>query len=166
MIFRDRVDGGQQLAAKLERFRAERPIVLGLPRGGVPVALEVALRLGAELDLVVVRKLAAPHAPEYAIGAIAEGGAVYVRGEALADADLGTEDVAALAEREAEELARRVRAYRGDGAMPKLAGRTVLVVDDGAATGATAHAAARSVRQAGAAHVILAAPVIAATISG
>lgn len=151
-----------KLAEKLERFRAEHPIVLGLTRGGVPVALEVARSLGAELDVIVVRKLGAPQCPEYAVGAIAEGGAVYVRRDAQLEVGLRDEDVAALAEREALELARRVRLYRGGRAMPELDGRTVIVVDDGVATGATAHAAARAARQRGAAHVVLAAPVIAA----
>lgn len=162
MVFRDRIDGGRQLAGKLEHHRAEHPIVLGLTRGGVPVALEVARSLDADLDIIVVRKLGAPECPEYAIGAIAEGGAVYVRQDALREVGLGAEDVAALAEREAVELSRRVRSYRGDGSMPDLAGRTAIIVDDGVATGATARAAARAARQRGAARVVLAAPVIAA----
>jgi putative phosphoribosyl transferase len=162
MVFRDREQGGRLLAEKLERYRAERPIVLGLTRGGVPVALEVARSLGADLDLIVVRKIGAPECPEYAIGAIAEGGAVYVRREALSEVGLGDDDVMALAEQEAVELARRVRVYRGDRPMPDLAGRTVIVVDDGVATGATARAAGRAARERGAARVVLAAPVIAA----
>jgi putative phosphoribosyl transferase len=111
----------------------------------------------------VARKIGVPGYPEYAIGAIAEGGAVYVRREALPDAGLTEEDVAALAEREASELARRVRVYRGGRPIPELTGRTAIVVDDGVATGATARAAARSARLHGAAHVVLAAPVIAAS---
>jgi putative phosphoribosyl transferase len=162
MVFRDRSDGGRQLAAKLERYHGERPIVLGLTRGGVPVAFEVARSLGVELDIIVVRKIGAPGCPEYAIGAIAEGGAAFVRRESQLEVGLGDEDVAALAEREAVELARRVRLYRGARPMPDLGGRTVIIVDDGVATGATAHAAARAARQRGAAHVVLAAPVIAA----
>jgi putative phosphoribosyl transferase len=162
MVFRDRSDGGRRLAGKLERYRAEHPIVLGLTRGGVPVALEVARALGAELDVLVVRKIGAPGCPEYAIGAIAEGGAVYVRREAQLEIGLGGDAFAALAEREAAELARRVRVYRGSRPMPDLARRIAIVVDDGVATGATAHAAARAARQRGAARVVLAAPVIAA----
>ncbi len=161
-MFRDRAHAGRLLAAKLERYRAERPIVLGLTRGGVPVAFEVARHLVADLDVIVVRKIGAPGSPEYAIGAIAEGGAVYVNREALRDVGIGDDQVADLAEREAVELARRVRAYRGDHKMPDLAGRTVLVVDDGVATGATARAAGRSARQRGAARLVLAVPVIAA----
>jgi len=162
MMFRDRAHAGRLLAAKLERYRAERPIVLGLTRGGVPVAFEVARHLEADLDVIVVRKIGAPGSPEYAVGAIAEGGAVYVNREALRDVGIGDDQVADLAEHEAVELARRVRVYRGDRKAPDLAERTVLVVDDGVATGATARAAGRSVRQRGAAHLILAAPVIAA----
>lgn len=163
MRFRDRQHGGRLLSAKLERYRAERPIVLGLTRGGVPVALEVSLALGAELDVMVVRKIGAPGCPEYAIGAVAEGGSTYVRHDAVREVGLGEDDVARLAEREAVEIVRRVRTYRGDRPPPDLAGRTVIVVDDGVATGATARAAARAARQRGAARVVLAAPVIAAT---
>jgi len=161
-MFRDRAHAGRLLAAKLEPYRAERPIVLGLTRGGVPVAFEVARHLEVDLDVIVVRKIGAPGSPEYAVGAIAEGGAVYVNREALRDVGIVDEQVADLAEHEAVELARRVRVYRGDREMPDLAGRTVLVVDDGVATGATARAAGRSVRQRGAARLVLAAPVIAA----
>jgi putative phosphoribosyl transferase len=162
MIFRDREDGGRQLARALEGYRPARPVVLGLTRGGMPVAREVARALDAELDVVVVRKIGAPGSPEYAIGAVAEGGATYVRRDALREARLSEEDVAELAEREAVELARRVRLYRGDRPPLDLAGRTVIVVDDGVATGATARAAARAARRRGAGRVVLAAPVIAA----
>ena len=163
MVFRDRAHAGAMLAQKLERFRAERPVVFGLTRGGVPVAFEVARFLGAPLEPMVVRKLGAPGCPEYAVGAIAEGGAVYVNPEALLEVGLRDEEVAALAAAEAAELARRVRAYRGDRSFPDLTGRTAIVVDDGVATGATARAAGRAAREAGAARVVLAAPVIAAS---
>jgi putative phosphoribosyl transferase len=128
----------------------------------VPVALEVARALEAELDVMVVRKIGAPDSPEYAVGAIAEGGAVYVRPEALREVGAGPAWLAEVAAREGAEIARRMRAYRGARPMRDLAGRTVIVVDDGVATGATARAAARAARERGAARVVLAAPVLAA----
>ena len=161
MIFRDRQEAGRLLAERLAGRKLERAVVLALPRGGVPVAFEVARRLGAEMEVLVVRKLGAPGFPEYAVGAIAEGGATYLNREALRELGLRDADVAALAAREADELARRVHRYRGSRALPELGGRTALVVDDGVATGATARAAARTARQRGAARVILAAPVVA-----
>ena len=162
MIFRDRTHAGRLLAGRLGAYRAERPIVLGLTRGGVPVAVEVARLLDAELDVMVVRKIGAPGSPEYAVGAIAEGGAVFISREALRDVGVGDEWVTEVAAREGAEVARRMQAYRGDRPMRDLAGRTVIVVDDGVATGATARAAGRAARERGAARVVLAAPVIAA----
>jgi putative phosphoribosyl transferase len=162
MIFRDRTHAGRLLGGRLESYRTERPIILGLTRGGVPVAAEVARLLDAELDVMVVRKIGAPGSPEYAVGAIAEGGAVFVSPEALRDVGADDQWLAEVAAREGAELARRTHAYRGDRPMRDLAGRTVIVVDDGVATGATARAAGRAARQRGAARVVLAAPVIAA----
>ncbi|WP_255821705.1 phosphoribosyltransferase, partial [Anaeromyxobacter sp. SG26] len=153
MIFDDRSQAGRLLAAALEGYRGERPVVLGLTRGGVPVAYEVARALGAPLDVLVARKLGAPGDPEYAVGAIAEGGAVYVSRDAVRETGLSEEEVAVLAEREAAELQRRVRAYRGSREAPDVAARTVILVDDGVATGATARAAARAARRWGAARV-------------
>ncbi len=165
-MFGDRLEAGALLARRLEHLRASQPIVLGVTRGGVVVAAEVARVLGAPLDIVVVRKLGVPGFPECAMGAIAEGGGTYVNAELLQELGLGEEEVAAIAEREAIELARRVRAYRGSRGFPDIRGRTVIVVDDGIATGATACAAVRTARRRGAAHVILAAPVIAAESEG
>jgi putative phosphoribosyl transferase len=161
MRFGNRMHAGRLLAAELERFRAERPIVLGLTRGGVPVAAEVARALDAELDIMVVRKIGAPGSPEYALGAVAEGGAVYLSAEALLEIGAHDEWVAEIADREGAEIERRVHAYRGDRPMRELAGRTVIVVDDGVATGATVRAAGRAARQRDAARVVLATPVIA-----
>jgi putative phosphoribosyl transferase len=149
------------LAGRLAHLRGEQPVVLGLARGGIPVALEVARGLGAGLEVLVARKLGAPQYPEYAIGAIAEGGALYLRPGALAEVGLDEDSLDTLVRREAGEIARRIRAYRGDRPLPALEGRTAIVVDDGVATGATARAAARAIRQAGARRVVLAAPVIA-----
>jgi putative phosphoribosyl transferase len=161
MAFRDREQAGRMLAGRLTHLRGARPVILGLARGGVPVAREVARELGAGLEVLVARKLGAPQYPEYAIGAVAEGGALYVRPGALAEVGIGEEALSALVRRETAELARRVRTYRGDRPLPGMEGRTAIVVDDGVATGATARAAARAVRQAGASRVVLAAPVIA-----
>jgi putative phosphoribosyl transferase len=161
MIFEDRVEAGRQLAEELGRYRSEPVVVLGLPRGGVPVAAEVARALRAPLDVLVVRKLGAPGMPELAVGAIAEGGVVHVSPDAIASLALSHEDVVAVAEREAAELDRRVRRYRGARPITDLHGRTALVVDDGVATGRTAIAAARAARELGAARVVLAAPVVA-----
>lgn len=157
--FADRVEAGRRLAAALDDHRGADAVVLGLPRGGVVVAAEVARALGCPLDVVVVRKLGAPIQPELAMGAIAEGGVrvldEFVAREVGADAS----DVAAVERRERAALDDRVRRYRGARPRQALDGRTAIVIDDGIATGATARAACVSVRQAGAARVVMAAPV-------
>lgn len=161
MLFEDRTEAGRRLAIELERWRSERPVVIGLPRGGVPVAAEVASALGAPLDVLVVRKLGAPGMPEYGMGAIAEGGVVHLSRDAMASMGLTDLDLGPVAEREARELERRVRIFRGERPIENLRGRTVIVVDDGIATGGTAMAAVKAVRELGADKVILAAPVVA-----
>lgn len=161
--FADRRDAGEQLAAALAALAAQRLVppllVLGLPRGGVPVAFEVARVLGAPLDVMVVRKVGMPGHEELAIGAIASG-SIVVRESGidpwLARAMLPFET---LVERQRRELERRERAYRGDRAPLELKGRTVVLVDDGLATGATMLAAVRACRQGGAARIVAAAPV-------
>ncbi len=159
--FINRRDAGQQLAAPLQPLAAEQPVVIGLPRGGVPVAAEVAVALGAVLEVLAVRKIGAPGNPEYGIGAIAEGGTrVFDRGAVAAlgiDGDTLEEIVAS----EEAELRRRVELYRGDRPLVSLQGRTAIVVDDGVATGVTDTAALRAVHRGAPKRLVLAVPVCA-----
>jgi putative phosphoribosyl transferase len=158
-LFCDRHDAGRRLAALLEPLRGEHPLILAIPRGGVPVAAEVARALRAPLDVVVVRKLGAPENPEYALGALAEGGVHVLSERAVAALGISALAVAYLLSRGEAELEDRVRRYRGGREPLALTGRTAIVVDDGLATGRSALAATRSLRVRGAARVILAVPV-------
>jgi len=159
MSFVDRADAGRRLAALLERLRGSDVVVVGLPRGGVPVAFEVARVLDAPLDVIVVRKLGVPFQPELGMGAIGEGGARVVDERVVVAAGVSAEEFAAVEVRERVELERRVRRFRGERLPVSLAGRTVVVVDDGIATGSTARAACQVARAQGAARVVLAVPV-------
>ncbi len=159
--FRDRLDAGRRLAARLLPLAAERPVVVGLPRGGVPVAGEVAAALRAPLEILAVRKLGAPHNPEYGIGAIAEDGTRVFDAEALAVLGINGGVLDSIVARETAELRRRVTAYRGDRPAMELGDRTVVVVDDGVATGVTDTAALRAVRRRGPRRLVLAVPVCA-----
>jgi putative phosphoribosyl transferase len=159
--FADRSDAGRQLAERLLPLAAEAPVVLALPRGGVPVGREVALALEATLDFLAVRKLGAPHNPEYGIGAVAEDGTRVIDPEAVAVLGITGGTLDAIVERETAELRRRVAAYRGERPPPDLSERTVIVVDDGVATGATDTAALRAVRRQGPRRTILAVPACA-----
>jgi putative phosphoribosyl transferase len=159
MIFRDRADAGRQLAPLVAALGLERPLVLGMARGGVAVAVEVARALGAPLDVVVVRKLGYPLQPELAMGAIGEDGVRVLNADLLAQLQVPEATVDEVTRREAAELERRLTAYRGSREALGLTGRTVVVVDDGLATGATAKAAVSVVRHRGASKVVLAVPV-------
>jgi putative phosphoribosyl transferase len=160
--FTDRIDAGHRLGSRLAGDAAltgNQVVVLGLPRGGVPVAAEVAAALGAPLDVVLVRKLGLPGRPELAMGAVGEGGVVIVNDDVVARGGVDAESFAAVRERERVELEQRARRFRGDRPPVPLAGRTAVVVDDGLATGATARAACAVVRAHGAGRVVLAVPV-------
>jgi predicted phosphoribosyltransferase len=157
--FRDRRDAGRRLAGRLEPYRGEHPDIVALPRGGVPVAAEVARALGAPLDVAVVRKIGAPQNSEYAIGAVAEGG-VHVLGRREGrSADLTAAELGELIARAEHELEEQLHRYRRGHAPVDLRGHTVIAIDDGLATGRSALAAVRSLRGRGARRVILAAPV-------
>lgn len=158
--FRNRAQAGKLLAKALGAY-AHQPdaIVLALPRGGVPVAFAVAMALDLELDILLVRKLGLPGQPEYAIGAVGSGGVRVVQPGVPGLMGVTQEQVDAIAARELLEIERRTRLYRGGRVQPELAGRTVLIVDDGIATGSTMQAAVQVARRHGAGRVIVAAPV-------
>jgi predicted phosphoribosyltransferase len=160
--FVDRRAAGRFLAADLEALELKDPLVLALPRGGVPIAREIAARLGAPFTVFGVRKLAHPDRPEVAFGAIAEDGTRLVDPEAARVLGLRGGDVELVTELEQAELTRRLALYRGDRPTPTVYGRTVVIVDDGAATGLTDAAAIRAVRRLGASEVVLAVPVCSA----
>ena len=159
MPFQDRRDAGRQLGRRMAPLAGRDVVVLGLPRGGVPVAAEVARALGAPLDVVLVRKLGLPRRPELAMGAVGEDGVVVLNDDVLEAARVDEATLAEVERRERAELERRARQLRGDRPRLSLEGRTAVVVDDGVATGATARAACEVVRAHGAARVVLAVPV-------
>ncbi|MCF3143995.1 phosphoribosyltransferase family protein [Streptomyces platensis] len=159
MLFTDRADAGHRLAEALQHLEGEEPVVLGLPRGGVPVAFQVALALKAPLDVIVVRKLGVPYQRELGFGAIGEGGVRVISDDIVRRGRLGQADLASVEHTEAAELARQAERFRAGRPRLSLEGRTAIVVDDGIATGATAAAACQVVRAQGAARVVLAVPV-------
>ena len=160
-MFRDRREAGKRLAAELSHLRAEDVLVLALPRGGVPVAYEVAQALRAPLDLVMVRKIGAPDQPELAVAAVVDGESpeIVENQELLDMLGLDRSWVERAAERELREIARRREHYLEGRPPLEMAGRTVVLVDDGIATGASFRAALRATRRRGPAHLVLAVPV-------
>jgi putative phosphoribosyl transferase len=167
IAFRDRHDAGRRLAVKLESLRACGPVVVGVARGGVAVAAEVARALEVPIDVAIVRKIGAPRNPEFALGAVAECGVVALSREAVLALGLSDAALEALLARAERELERRVLRLRGAGEAARplvpLAGRTAILIDDGLATGLSALAAMRSLRRRGAERVVLAVPVAAPT---
>jgi putative phosphoribosyl transferase len=158
-IFKDRADAGRQLGRRLAELRGQDVVVLGLPRGGVPVAFEVAAALDAPLDVIVVRKLGLPYQPELAMGAIGEGGARVLEDQVLSHSGVGMDELQAVEEHERAVLENRVVRFRMGRSRQDLTGRIAVVVDDGIATGSTARVACRVARKMGAARVIMAVPV-------
>ncbi len=160
-MFANRRSAGRQLCARLQHLRQERPVVLALPRGGVPVGFEIAEDLDAPLDIVLVCKIGAPDQPELALGAVADGADPQISISSDLAAALGVDAAYIKNEtaRQLGEIERRRKIYRGDRPPVPLAGRTAIVVDDGIATGSTMRAALRAIRKAGAGKIVLAVPV-------
>jgi len=164
MIFLNRVDAGRRLARKLGTYAGRKDIfVLGIPRGGVPVAFQVAAELGAQLDVFVVRKLGVPARQELAFGAIATGGIRVFDAEIVEEAGISDLEIELIAAKEKKELDRRERVYRGERPPLILAGKTVILVDDGIATGASTLAAIVALRQFKPASIVLAVPIAPAS---
>ena len=157
--YRDRLEAGAVLARLLEGYRGQRPVVLGIPRGGVPVAAEVARRLGGELDVVVARKLGAPMHDELAIGAVTADGGRFLNDDVILALGVNDEYLSRVTAEQMREARSREQRFRGTRTPTPLTGRTVVLVDDGLATGATMRAAARAVRARGPARLVIAVPV-------
>jgi len=157
-MFTDRRHAGQELGHALHRYAGTNPIVLALPRGGVPIGREIASALDAELDVLIIRKLGAPNNPEFAIGAVGEGGAVVLDEQTVVSMHMDDATLERIVTETRREIDRRVDAYRRGRSLPSLAGRTVIIVDDGLATGSTAAAAVEVIKSLGAEHIVLAVP--------
>ena len=160
--FVNREDAGRRLAERLARYRDEHPVVFALPRGGVPVGYEISRSLGAPLDVFVARKLGAPGQPEFGIGAVAPGGVRVLNGNVVERLGIPADYLEMVTRRETAEVERRLRHFRGGRPEPEVRGRTVILVDDGLATGVTAQAAVEALRRLEPRRLVLAAPVCAA----
>jgi putative phosphoribosyl transferase len=163
--FKDREDAGRRLAERLSRYRDERPIVFALPRGGVPVGYEISRALRVPLEVFVARKLGAPGQPEFGIGAVAPGGVRILNEDVVRRLGIPDDYVERITELETAEVERRLRHFRGERPQPEVRGRTVILADDGLATGVTARAAVRALRRLEPRRLVLAAPVCAAQSS-
>jgi putative phosphoribosyl transferase len=161
ILFEDRVDAGRQLAERLAPYAEERPVVFALPRGGVPVGAEVSRSLGAPLEVIVSRKLGAPGQPEFGIGAVAPGGVRVLNERAVRALGIEENYLERVSAYESAEVERRLKLFRGDRPYPDLEGCTAILVDDGLATGVTAHAALLALRRMNPRRLVLAVPVCA-----
>jgi putative phosphoribosyl transferase len=159
MRFRNREEAGRRLAEQMLPLREEAPRVLALPRGGLPVAFEIAMALQAPLEVLLARKLGVPSQPELELGAIAEGGATYINPDILHEAELTEAQLQQVVETETRELQRRLQLYRGNRPLSSVRGHTAILVDDGLATGGTARAAVRAVRELKPRRLVVAVPV-------
>jgi predicted phosphoribosyltransferase len=159
VLFRDRIDAGRTLAESLRQYRGQNVLVLGIPRGGVPLAAEVAEAIEGELDVIVARKLGAPGSRELAIGAVTSNGGRYLNERLIEEIGVSEDYLERITAAEMDEAHRRETTFREDRPAPKIEGRTVIVVDDGLATGATMRAAVRSVLQSAPTKLIVAVPV-------
>ena len=159
MLFQDRADAGWQLAKPLTHYQNQNPIVLALPRGGVPVGFEVAKVLNAPLDIILVRKLGVPNQPELAMGAIASGGVRVLNHEIVRSLNIPDQVIEQVTTKEQQELMRRDRLYRGDRPAMDVRDRIVILVDDGLATGSTMQAAVTAVKQQQPAQIVVAVPL-------
>lgn len=158
-MFEDRLDAGKKLAEKLKDFRDKNIIILAIPRGGVVVGSQVAQSLNAPLDVIIARKLGYTYQPELGIGAISENGAIFLDKENIEELDVSDEELERIKNKEEEELRRRIQIYRKGRSLPKLKGKTVILVDDGLATGVSAKAAISTIKKEGAEKITLAIPV-------
>ncbi len=164
MRFRDRSAAGRLLARELSHYEKRSPLVLAIPRGGIPVGAEIAASLNAPLDVSVVLKISAPNQPKLDLGAVSEAGDLYVGRELIEAFEVSEGELATLASAMRAALGARVLAFRGGAPPPDVKGRTVIVVDDGVATGLTAWAVIKAAREGGAAAVVLATPVATASV--
>lgn len=160
-MYRDRSEAGKKLAARLLKYQGQNPLILVLPRGGVPVGFEIAKRLNAPLDVLVVRKLGAPAQPEYGIGAIAPGKVRILDQAAIESLGITDQEIGKIEKKEERELERRIRNYRGTNTIPNFNNKTIILVDDGSATGITAKSAIKSILKQHPLKLIIALPVCA-----
>ncbi len=163
-MFKNRKDAGEKLAKALEKYKAEKPLILAIPRGGVEVGLQVAKKLNADFSLIIARKLPFPDNPEAGFGAIAENGSTFILENTYYW--LSGENIEKIKQQQIAEIERRVRVLRGEHPLPEIKGRTVILIDDGIAMGSTMRAAIELCKKKGARKIVVAVPVIGKEVAG